>query len=158
MLLDQYVWSIKHIQPFIPSAWFAHVSPTRTDTQAKRVFLDWAFFGIWMALRMKISFGRTSRPRQYGNLKTRRCRQGEREDKREGEVDKSNPNDSFRVHCRPLEGSVFERNARKVAPFFAARHSHNCDLRGTGQLRSPDNGAATRNGQSNNLDFTVVRQ
>lgn len=57
-----------------------------------------------------------------------------------------------------LEGSVFERNARKVAPFFAARHSHNCDLRGTGQLRSSDNGAATRNGQSNNLDFTVVRQ
>ncbi|CAL1673447.1 unnamed protein product [Lasius platythorax] len=75
-----------------------------------------------------------------------------------GEVDKSNPSDSFRVHCRPFEGSVFERNARKVAPFFAARHSHNCDLRATGQLRPPDNGAATRNGQSNNLDSTVVRQ
>lgn len=75
---------------------------------------------------------------------------------REKEADKSNSNDSFRVHCRSLEGSVFERNARKVVPFFAARHSHNCDLRGTGQLRPPDNGAATRNGQSNNLDSTVV--
>lgn len=77
-------------------------------------------------------------------------------EEREKEADKSNSNDSFRVHCRSPEGSVFERNARKVAPFFAARHSHNCDLRGTGQLRPPDNGAATRNGQSNNLDSTVV--
>lgn len=88
--------------------------------------------------------------------KRERKREGAGEKEREKEADKSNSNDSFRVHCRSLEGSVFERNARKVAPFFAARHSHNCDLRGTEQLRPPYNGTATRNGQSNNLDSTVV--
>ena len=36
--------------------------------------------------------------------------------------------------------------------FAACRASHNCDLRGTGQLRPGDNAAATRDGQSNNLD------
>lgn len=43
--------------------------------------------------------------------------------------------------------------------FFSAaacRASHNCDLRGTGQLRPGDNAAATRDGQSNNLDPAVL--
>lgn len=45
------------------------------------------------------------------------------------------------------------------APFLfaACRASHNCDLRGTGQLRPGDNAAATRDGQSNNLDPADAR-
>lgn len=94
--------------------------------------------------------------------------QEEEEDEEEDEVeagrrrgDKGKAGvDSFCAHCRPLEGSVFERNARKWpgCPFFSAacRASHNCDLRATGQLRPGDNAAATPHGQSNNLDPAVT--
>lgn len=97
-----------------------------------------------------ISSGREARGKEKGRTLSKEERRKDEAmvegwDKGEATVD------SFRAHCQPLEGSVFDRNSRKcrcLAPsssspstvFAACRASHNCDLRGTGQLRSSDNG------------------
>ena len=142
-----------------------HISPTRrytSQTCISRLGILWHLNSFTEENRLRkgltpstIRQSRDDDPREDVEEREKTIR-GEGEEEREKEADNSDSNDSFRIHCRSLEGSVFERNARKVAPFFAARHSHNCDLRDTEQLRPTYNGTATRNGQSNNLDTTVV--
>lgn len=69
---------------------------------------EWRYGGKW-------SLRRASRPRQYGNLdQSGRSSRRKRRRGRRRRPDKGKPGvDSFRAHCQPLEGSVFERNARK---------------------------------------------
>lgn len=107
------------------------------------------------------SIGGASRPRQCGDLGRPARRSGIRGRRRRGRrrADKA----AWSIRSAPIvdhfEGSVFERNPRKCFPLLFPRlgpASHNCDLRGTGQLRPGDNAAATRDGQSNNLDPAVL--